>query len=330
MARVAQASSLPLGRRIEGIQLDRQEVTMGLAYCILAHKNPAQIARLLQAIAHPDNLYVLHYEKRAPRAEHEALARLAEGNPQLHLLASRHISWGRFSQIGTQLKAMEHLLRSDRKWSHFITLSGQDFPLKPQTDMVRELAEAATSSFVSFFDPFVEPYWNNVEDRIGRVHIDMAALEALLKIPFLGRRLRALCGWTNQMPFVPLVRRARPDWFRFIGGSNHVILSRVAAACFSTDPTARRIIQRLRHSGHPDESIFQSVLLNSPLASSVVNDDRRAIRWESHGAPSPLTLTLADLPWLREERSRGKLFARKFDPNVDNEVLAQLEKDLGL
>jgi len=27
-------------------------MNMGLAYCILAHKNPAQIARLLRAIAH--------------------------------------------------------------------------------------------------------------------------------------------------------------------------------------------------------------------------------------------------------------------------------------
>jgi len=303
---------------------------MGLAYCILAHKNPAQIARLLKAIAHPDNVCTLHYEKRAPRSEHDAIARLAQEFPNVHLLPSRPILWGRYSQIATQIEGMEHALRISRNWSHFITLSGQDYPLKPQPEMIRELSVTSSSSFVSFFDPFVEPYWHNVEDRVGRVHLDSLALETVLKLPFFGRRLRSLCGWNNRMPFVPFVRRARPDWFRYMGGANHVILSRSAAEHLSSDPAAKRIIRWLRYSGHPDESIFQSVLLNSPLASSIVNDDRRAIFWEKSGAPSPVTLTCAHLPWLHEERNKGKLFARKFDTSVDNEVLAHIEKEIGL
>jgi len=303
---------------------------MGLAYCILAHKNPAQIVRLLKAIAHPDNFYVLHYEKRAPRAEHDALARLAKEIPNFHLLPSRPIIWGHFSVVGAQLEGMELALQSGCKWSHFITLSGQDFPLQPQAEMIRELEAASASSFVSFFDPFAESVWNNVEDRVSRVYIESMLLEVLLKVPFLGRRLRGICGWTNRMPSVPWVRRARPDWFRYMGGSNHVILSHEAAAYISSDPAARRIIRWLRHSGIPDESLFQSVLLNSPLAASVVNDDRRAIFWERVGAPSPETLTLAHLSWLREAREKGKLFARKFDVGVDNAMLSEMEKEIGL
>ena len=263
---------------------------MGLAYCSLAHKNPAQIARLLRAIAHPDNVCVVHYEKRAPRSEPTALARKAHDFANVHILPSRPVLWGRYSVIGTQLEGLKQCLALGDRWSHFITLSGQDMPLKPQAEMVAELAAAQGTSFASYFDPVVEPHWKNLADRTSRV----------------------------------------PSWFRYMGGSNHVILAREAASYLVSDPKALRITQWLKYSGIPDESIFQSVLLNSPLAASVVNDDRRAICWESHGSPSPITFTRSQLAWLREARAQGKLFARKFDSGVDDEVICAIAKDLGL
>lgn len=302
---------------------------MALAYSILAHKDPAQVARLLRAIAHPDNVYFLHYEKRAPRGDHEAMARLAREFPNIHLLPARRVLWGRFSLVARQIEGLRGALLTGRDWSHFITLSGQDFPLIPQAEMIRELNAVKDSSFVSFFDPLATEDWKNVGERLERVHLDSAALEALLKVPLLGRWLRRICGWQNRMPFVPGVRRRRPEWFHYWGGSNHVILSRPAAAYLADDPYSRRMIGWLKRSGHPEESLFQTVLLNGPLAASVVNDDRRAIRWQGPGSPNPLTLRCADLPWLRgEARRNGALFARKFDASVDDEVLRELARDL--
>lgn len=302
---------------------------MALSYCILAHKNPDQLARLLRALAHPGNLLLLHYEKRAPRHEREAVARLAREIPGVHLLPSRRILWGHYSVVGVQLEAMRRALELDGAWTHFITLSGQDFPLQPQAAMVNELAASRGTSFLSFFDPFAQPYWKNVNDRVTRYHIESAALERFIRLPFIGRRIRALLGWEYRLPAIPGIRRTLPPWLRYMGGSNHVTLAREAAEYILGDPAARRIIGWLRHSGIPDESLFQSVLCHSPLAGALVNDDRRAIRWERHDAPSPATFTAADLPWLREERARGRLFARKFDANIDDEPLRALENELG-
>jgi len=303
---------------------------MALAYCILAHKNPAQLARLLRAIAHPGNVYAVHYEKRAPHSEHEAVARLSREQPGAFLLPARAILWGRFSQIGAQMEGIRRCLEADPNWTHCITLSGQDFPLVPQAEMIAQLAAAPERSFLSFFDPFAEPVWSNLAERIGRVHLDSAALEDILGIPFFGRRLRQLCGWRDRMPVVPFAKRRLPPWLRYMGGSNHVILAREAAAYLVGDPAALRIIEWLKYSGHPDESIFQSVLCHSPFAEKLVNDDRRAICWEKAGSPNPRTLTASHLPWLREARKKGNLFARKFDPSVDDEVIHEMEKDLNL
>lgn len=301
---------------------------MGLAYCILGHKQPEQIARLLKALAHPGNLFLLHYDRRAPRAEHKAIARLARETPGACLLPSRAVLWGRYNMIGAQLDGMRRALEIGGGWTHFVTLTGQDFPLRPAAELAAEFEAARGTSYLSFFDPFTTPYWKNTGDRIDRYYLEWPALERLLQVRYVGRRVRALFGWIERMPFVPGVRRTLPGWFRYMGGSNHVIVAREAAEYTIRDPKARRIAQWLKHSAHPDETIFQTVLCNSPLEASLVNDDRRAIRWGAIGDPSPKTLTMADLPWLLEERAKGRLFARKFDPAVDAGVIDALEKEL--
>ncbi|XHR30267.1 MAG: beta-1,6-N-acetylglucosaminyltransferase [Chthoniobacteraceae bacterium] len=301
---------------------------MGLAYCILAHKNPAQTARLIRALEGPGNVFLVHYEKRAPQAEHRELARLCEAIPGVRFLKPQRIFWGRFSVIGVQLEAIRQALDTGDAWTHLITLSGQDFPLRSQAAIQADLASTPAQSFVSWFDPVANRLWKNLDDRIGRYYFECAPLEDFLQFPFIGRRVRGLLGWRGQIPSVPGIRRRVPEWFHYRGGSNHVILSREAARYIVGDPRALRITGWLRHSGIPDESLFQSILLNSPLASTVVNDDRRAILWKQLGDPSPSTLTAADLPWINEQRAQGRLFARKFDAAVDVSVLNTLEQEL--
>ena len=55
------------------------------------------------------------------------------------------------------------------------------------------------------------------------------------------------------------------------------------------------------------------------------NDDLRYLDWSRE--PAPAVLTRDDLPALL---GSGKLFARKFDPTVDSEVLDALDRHLAV
>lgn len=101
---------------------------MKLAYLIMAHKNPAQLERLIGAIHAPDNYYLLHVDRRAEANCHAAAAGLAKQYPEVELLRSRSCRWGGWSQVAVQLAGMKRLLRRADDWSFFINLSGQDFP----------------------------------------------------------------------------------------------------------------------------------------------------------------------------------------------------------
>ena len=105
---------------------------MALAYHILAHKNPAQIARLVRVLWHADDVFVLHFDRRAPRELHELGRTLARQHDNILLQSPRAVLWGGSQIPDLQIEAMDLALTHSATWTHFINLSGQDFPLRPR------------------------------------------------------------------------------------------------------------------------------------------------------------------------------------------------------
>jgi hypothetical protein len=73
----------------------------------------------------------------------------------------------------------------------------------------------------------------------------------------------------------------------------------------------------------PDEILFQTILMNSSYRSRIVNDNRRYLDCNQGinsqgGSYGPKILTKDDFEKMKKS---NKLFARKFDPSVDSEVL---------
>lgn len=298
---------------------------MSLAFLILAHKHPRQVARLFAAIHRPDDIIVLHFDRRASPALHQLGRELARRHTNVVLLRPRTILWGGWEMAAVQIEAMAAALRAGATWHHFLNITGQDFPIKPLGELDAYLARAPAANYVSWFDPLQKPLWSNARARLTRFYVEWPWLERLLRVPGFGRRLRRMLGWENQLPHLPGVRRRWPE-FHYYGGANHVIVSRAGAEYLAHHPDARRITRWLKHSAHANEIVFQTVLLNSPLAPTIVNDHLRHIDFPPH-TPHPRTLRLADFD--RLVRS-PKFLARKFDESVDSAVLDRLAEHLGV
>jgi hypothetical protein len=122
------------------------------------------------------------------------------------------------------------------------------------------------------------------------------------------------------MPFS--VKRSLPEGLEPFHGSAHWCLSRRCLEyVIAYDP---RAIKFFRWSSSPDEALFQTILMSSPLATTVVNDDLRYVDW-SEGGPSPRVLTSYDLDRLLASHC---LFARKFDPRVDPDIIDSLDASI--
>src|SRR5690242_21774837 len=106
-----------------------------IAYLILVHRYPNQFKRLFKAIYHPNNYYLIHVDKKSGVKLKIQIERFLLDFPNASLMKSKKTIWGGYSLIDAELQGIKHLLKMGKNWDFFINLSGQDFPLKSQTQI---------------------------------------------------------------------------------------------------------------------------------------------------------------------------------------------------
>jgi hypothetical protein len=110
-------------------------------------------------------------------------------------------------------------------------------------------------------------------------------------------------------------------------GNQWKIVSRAFCDFVCHDPSVDRYKAFYRNTFIADEGFFQTVMMNTAMHGEIVNDDLRMIDWVPDGDIKlrPRTFTKADADRLT---SSSDLFARKFDAEVDGEILDILEAHL--
>lgn len=113
------------------------------AYLISATKgDAAKLKRLLYALYHPGNYYLIHVDAGASESEKREIAEFVAGEPVFGEVGnvwlvekSNLVTYRGPTMLATTLHAMAILLRTC-KWDWFINLSASDYPLVTQDGMV--------------------------------------------------------------------------------------------------------------------------------------------------------------------------------------------------
>ncbi|GAA0141723.1 glycosyltransferase [Lithospermum erythrorhizon] len=103
--------------------------------------------KLIRAIYHPGNYYLIHLDRDAPEVEHQEIARFISsehvfievGNIWM-VRKPNLVTYRGPTMLATTLHAMSMLLRAEdksrSKWDWFINLSASDYPLVTQDDLI--------------------------------------------------------------------------------------------------------------------------------------------------------------------------------------------------
>jgi Core-2/I-Branching enzyme len=262
-----------------------------VAFVILAHKGPAQIARLVRTLAGPGDVgFWIHLDVRSGSAMASDVTRALDGVEGVHMVDRRPVRWGGWGVVDATLAALEAIETSGEDPAQTVLLTGQDYPIRPPAEIVERLGSLPERAFMRQ-GPLPRSAWareNGGFDRFTQIHA---------RLPLTSRTVR-LPG-----------RRRLPRGLALHGGSQLWSMGRAhRAAVLDFVRDEPRLVRFFRRSLIPDETFFQTVLMNSPLRHTVVADNLHYIRWS--GEASPDTLTPRDLPEL--ERSPA-MFARKFD-----------------
>lgn len=287
---------------------------MKKAYLILAHKNLAQLVRLLDRLDDGNSSFFVHIDLKVPLNEIENI--LSE-RTNVTLVKRISTEWGGFSLAEATLNAMRAVRNSRIEFNAISLLSGQDYPIKnnPEIDSV-----LSTSRYSIFLDhlplPDYERWPAGGTYRYQKYFFGLSAVALFFSkacnllstlFPVFARRLpfylRPYCGsqwWTIDMYALNYILDyidRNPEYYNF-----H------------------------KYTFAPDELFFHIILLNARderITGKIVNNNLRYIRWERADHPHPEILTKDDLPDIRTSKA---LFARKFDHRKDDEILDLIDR----
>ncbi|XP_077415058.1 xylosyltransferase 2 [Vanacampus margaritifer] len=289
-----------------------------VVFVLMVHgRSVRQLKRLIKAIYHSDHYYYIHVDKRSGYMHREVL-QIAQQYPNIRATPWRMVTiWGGASLLKAYLRSMQDLLSMlDWKWDFFINLSGTDFPTRTNDELVAFLSQHRYKNFLKSH---------------GRENARFIKKQGL-------DRLFHECD--NHM--WRLGERSIPDGLEVSGGSDWFALTRrfVEYVINSQDELVSGLKQFYSYTLLPAESFFHTVLGNSHMCDSLVDNNLRVTNWNrklgckcqyKHIVDwcgcSPNDFKPQDLIRI-QQLSRPTFFARKFESSVNQEAIDMLDTHL--
>ncbi|WVZ59064.1 hypothetical protein U9M48_009265 [Paspalum notatum var. saurae] len=314
---------------------------VSFAYLISASSgDAARAARLLAALYHPANSYLLHLDREAPAEEHRRLAELVSARGGVYARAGNVwvvgapnlVTYRGPTMLTTTLHAVAVLLRLRRRWDWFVNLSASDYPLVTQDGRLDGGVRRAAPG------PELHPAHQppGMEDVINNSSIHHSLFLSFDYIYTLKKRARPVILDTalyedNRSELIRPVNistnlRRLPTAFKLFTGSAWTMLSRPFAeyVTMGWDNLPRTLLLYHANIVSSPEFYFQTVACNSRrFRNATANHDMHFIRWDTPPKQHPLYLTARDY---RRMLLSGAPFARKF--REGDAVLDRIDRDI--
>lgn len=286
------------------------------AYLIMAHTQPELLKRLLILLDDVKNDIYLHIDRKA---EDFPINEMKDTVKKARLIFTERtdVRWGSYSQINCEILLLKEAVKTEHTYYHL--LSGADLPIKTQSEIYEFFEKYEGMEFVDEDLPEISEtalsrikFAHHFYGKSGSLQDLLGSLETKLQ------KLLRIDHTKNQKNIV--FQKGR-NWFSITHDLAKLVTEKEAW-----------IQKAFKNSLCGDELFLQTIARNSRYASKICNlnthpeiPDTRCIDWERGNNNNPYIFRETDLKDLKNSDS---LFARKFDWNVDKNIVEKICTEL--
>lgn len=282
------------------------------AYLIVAHDNFYVLEQLIRLLDDPRNDIFLHVDAKAHGFDPSLVNSLCRRS-RVVLLPRMKVYWGDYSQVRAVLRMLSVALIGNYAYYH--VLSGSDLPLKSPDRIHQFFADHSGDEFVAFNkEPVFTHDWLAYFHPLNRLakspHALLSASHARFTRASLGVQRRLQVDRTRHWG---VEIKYGSDWYSITSDlARHLV------------DNEERLRGWFRWSFNPVEYYVQTVVWNSRFRSRVhdlvdpYTSTMRLIDFPRGAGSSPYTWRESDYD---ELVASERLFARKFNPGVDREII---------
>ena len=298
-------------------------------YLILAHKNPLQLGRMIERLDDGASKFFIHLDAKTPI---EPFTACLEGAHIRFIEPRERCVWGDFSIVRATIHLME---AASKEQGIFILMSGQDYPIQSQGYINAFLESNKGFDFIEI-EPLEEKWKPKmVKDKLEHYHIlhseerghsncyaPFAHCSVFQKLRTLTHLLKGRLSRKNFRLLCSLPKRVAPFERQYAGSQFWAFSERTFYAVLHYIREHKATLEEYyKYTSSPDEIYFHSVLMDLVAKDSTIKL-KEQITYVNYFRKNNVFIT-EDFDKLTS--AKGKLFARKFDTEVDTEILDKLD-----
>ena len=298
-------------------------------YLILAHKNPLQLGRMIERLDDGASKFFIHLDAKTPI---EPFAACVEGAHIRFIEPRERCVWGDFSIVRATIHLME---AASKEQGVFILMSGQDYPIQSQVYINDFLERNKDFDFIEI-EPLEEKWKPKmVKDKLEHYHIlhseergnsncyaPFRHCSVFQKVRTLMHLLKGRLSMKNFKLLCSLPKRIAPFEHQYAGSQFWAFSERTFYAVLNYIRKHKAALEEYyKYTSSPDEIYFHSVLMNLVAKDSTIKL-KDPITYVNYFRKNNVFIT-EDFEKLSS--AKGKLFARKFDTDIDIEILNKLD-----
>ena len=298
-------------------------------YLILAHKNPLQLSRMIERLDDGASKFFIHLDAKTPI---EPFTACLEGAHIRFIEPRERCVWGDFSIVRATIHLME---AASEEQGVFILMSGQDYPIQSQGYINAFLESNKEFDFIEI-EPLEEKWKPKmVKDKLEHYHIlhseerghsncyaPFAHCSVFQKVRTLTHLLKGRLSMKNFRLLCSLPKRVAPFKRQYAGSQFWAFSERTFYAVLHYIREHKAALEEYyKYTSSPDEIYFHSVLMDLVAKDSTIKL-KDPITYVNYFRKNNVFIT-EDFDKLTS--AKGKLFARKFDTDIDIEILNKLD-----
>ena len=299
---------------------------MNIAYLISAHTDAPQLARLIGAL-HPDADFFVHIDKKSDIQPF----REAIHAKNVHFIGERvDVRWGTLVEVEYQMKLIKAAVVWPRHFDHIFFISGMDYPLWSNERITAWLEEQGDREILQGICMDTE----YIQGQQRTLYTHSRPLFHLFnnkwnqRASILCRKMLEGIGYRKRLSFKVDGRK----WRLYKGSAWWCISEELAKYILITYMGGEGLKEYFRDSFGQAETVIQSIAFNSPewAPKCILTEGT----YPGLDALTPLhyieyepvikVMQTKDFPALK---ASGKMFARKFQSGVSDEVVALIDNE---
>jgi len=294
-------------------------------YLILVHNNLDQLERLIDKLKTSNSEIYIHMDKK--------ISNFKKINGVYYIKNRQNISrWGS-SMINAEIIWFSEIAKNMKKWDHIVLISWQCYPIKDIKYVENYIEDLGNRSCTSY-----RPIEKKYLDRINRYHFN----DINFHVPKIFNNIilsivsNFITLWYPQrVPTINLVlevivnfilprRKYLINHYKIYRWDQRIVLSSKHVEYilnFLEKEEWKKFFSHFDYTSCSDEIFFQTILLNNENIKKEINNNLLWYIVREKNSNSPNTLTIKDYENIKKS---DKLFARKFNINIDKEILEKL------